>query len=915
MIRGLLALLLVSCSVALVVQAQVTDSLIRQELAARGISEQIFLEKMRARGVDYTSVEQIPPGEIENLQTIVQEVISEIESERTEELPPVISEDIPSGPTNPNPDDNRESVRENVQDALSEGASIEEAVAEEVIEAQPNLPPAKIYGQDIFRNGTLKVFRQADNIKARSSYVLGPSDEITISIYGTSIYENTFMIDANGYIKPSLMPRIYLKGLSFEAATRKLRTTFSRFYRFTTEEFEVSLRHARTISIGIFGEVFNPGTYTISSINSAFNAIVASGGPTDIGTIRNIKWIREDGEMEKIDVYEYMNDPTVAESFYLSENDIIQVPIAERVVSIQGAVNRPMRFELIEDEQLNKLIEYAGGLTSNAYRQLMQVRRFENDQQKVLDVSYRDLVSRGGDFTLQNGDVILVRTIPAPYRNYVEINGAVLLPGEYEFEDGMRVLDLVQKGQLEEEAERSEVYLRRSNLDGTYDFNRIRLEEVLNNSSSPDNVLLTPGDQITVYRRSQYVDQYNVTVSGAVRNPGSFAYDPSSTMRVRDLIQLAGGLQAEATEFGYLTRSNLATNEPEYIRINIGEVIGNPASNDNIILQAQDQLLVQNQAAFIEEATLRVAGAVRSPGTYRYDASMTLRDLITLANGLRLEAASNRVEVSRIVIEENEPTATVIATLSLDENLNPIGDPGFALQPYDQVFVRTVPEFEFQKTVYLSGEIRFPGPYTLITDNERITSVIRRAGGVTQEGFPEGATLVRSQQDIGPIVIQLHEVLQNDRSESNIILQDGDVIDIPKIKDIVTLRGAINTSELYRTELIGPNNTVNVIYDGNRSARYYIDQFAGGFSKNGDKSMVTVEYPNGEIRKSKSIGPFRVYPKVEKGAVVQVGTKPVKEDSVPGEREEVDWGRVLSDAVAQATAVLTLILLLDRASQ
>ncbi|MDH3648483.1 MAG: SLBB domain-containing protein [Saprospiraceae bacterium] len=913
MIRWIVFGFLIFCTVSGSLDAQVTDELIQKELAARGIDEEVFRSKMRERGIDYTSVDQIPASQMAELQQIVQEVISEIELLQNPETP--LDNKQPENVITPPAETARESVREHVEEALIEGASLEEAVAEEAIRERPNLPPGKIYGQEIFRDGTLKVFRQADNIKARSSYQVGPGDEITISIYGTSIYENTFMIDANGYIKPSLMPRIYLKGLAFEAATRKLRSTFSRFYRFRNDEFEVSLRHARTISVGIFGEVFNPGTYTISSINSAFNAIVASGGPTDIGTIRNIKWIKENGVVEQIDVYQYMNDPTVAESFYLNENDIIQIPIAERVVGIAGAVNRPMRYELVEGEDLMQLIDYAGGLTPDAYRQLFQLKRFENDQQQVIDIAYSDLVARNGDFSLKNGDQITVRLIPAPYRNFVEINGAVLLPGEYQFEEGMRVLDLIRKGTLEEGAERSEVYLRRSNLDGTSNFNRVQLNEVLQNSGSPENVLLVPGDRITVYSRSQFVDQYNVDVNGAVRNPGSFQYDPSSTMRVRDLIQLAGGLEAGATAFGYLTRINLSTNEPEYIRVDIEEVIGNPASNDNIALQARDQLLIQNQTAFIEEATLRVAGAVRSPGTYRYDESMTMKDLITLANGLRLEAAANRVEVSRIVIEQNEPTATIIATLALDEDLSPIDDPGFSLQPYDQVFVRTVPEFEFQKTVYLSGEVRFPGPYTLIADNERITSVIDRAGGLTREGFPEGATLVREQDGIGPIVIQLAEVLNNERSESNIILQNGDAIDVPKIKDIVILSGAINTTELYRSELIGSDNAVNVIYDGEKSARYYIDQFAGGFADNGDRSKVTVEYPNGEIRKSKLIGPFRVYPKVDKGAIVHVGVKPPKQDAIGGEKEDVDWGRVLSDAVAQATAVLTLILLLDRAAR
>src|SRR5690606_26130921 len=134
------------------------------------------------------------------------------------------------------------------------------------------------------------------------------------SIWGTSIFERTYVIDESGYISPSAMPRIYLKDLNFKAAKDKLMRNFAAFNRFQPDEFEVSLRYARTITIGIFGEVFTPGSHTVSAINSAFNALVAAGGPTDIGTLRNIKWIRNDGSVERIDVYKYMQDPTIADN-------------------------------------------------------------------------------------------------------------------------------------------------------------------------------------------------------------------------------------------------------------------------------------------------------------------------------------------------------------------------------------------------------------------------------------------------------------------------------------------------------------------------------------------------------------------------------------------------------------------------
>ena len=890
--------------------AQVTEAYLQQQLVERNIDETVFRQKLKDRGIMYESLEEVPAERYGEVEQIVKEILAEMEGEQG--VPDLL--DLSTDPVEIIPQETQEVVDE-VKESVLDGASIAEAVAEEVQEKEPDAPPAQIYGQQIFRNQSLQVFRQADNIKPRDSYRLGSGDEVTISIWGVSVFERTFTIDERGYIKPDLMPRIFLKDMAFGAAKAKLRSTFKRFMRFNDDQFEVSLRFARTVSVGIFGEVFNPGNHTISAINSAFNALVAAGGPTDIGTVRNIKWINSEGDVRQIDVYAYMADPSVAHDFYLGENDILQVPLSERVIEITGAIRRPMRYELVDGEELLKLVEYAGGFKPDAYREILQLKRFENDQQKVIDINFNQLVSSGGDFSLRNGDILTVRTIPSPYRNFIEIVGAVELPGQYEFSQGMRVLDLLNKGRLTDESERSFAVLRRNNRDGTSNFERIELPQLLQNPLAPENILLAPGDQLSIYAKGNFVDPYTFDVTGEVRAPGSFEYDPSQNLRVRDAVLLAGGLLPNATDFAYIIRRDLETNEPEYLSLQIREVMNNPLSGNNIAMEPGDRLQIQSQVNFLDQAEVKIDGAVRNPGAFPFDESMSIRDLVLLANGLRLEAASNRVEVSRLVIEENTPTKTVIANIELDDNLMPTGNTDFELQPYDQVFVRTVPEFEFQRTVQVTGEVRFPGPYNLISDNESISSIIQRAGGITNEAFPEGASLVRAQgQMAGPIIIQLDQALSNASSPSNIIMRQGDHIHIPKIRDFVSIYGAVNTSEKFAQELVGPENRVTVIYDGPRSARHYIESFAGGFASSGDRKNVTVEYANGRIRKSKDFGLFQVYPKVKKGAIVHVANKPPKPpEQAEAEREKIDWGVVLRDAVTQATAVLTLILLIDRA--
>ena len=892
-------------------QAQVTEAYLQQQLAERNIDETVFRQKLRDRGVAYNSLAEVPTSRYAEVELIVKEILAEMEAGANGGRDLL---DLSTDPSEIIPEQTQEIV-DDVKKSVIEGSTVEEAVAEEVQEDEGTAPPAKIYGQEIFRNKTLKVFRQADNIKPRETYRLGTGDEVTISIWGVSVFERTFTLDENGYIKPDLMPRIFLKDLTFASGREKLKSTFARFMRFNDDQFEVSLRFARTVSIGIFGEVFSPGNHTISAINSAFNALVASGGPTDIGSVRKIKWIRSDGSVRQIDVYEYMADPSIATDFYLAENDILQIPISERVVEITGAINRPMRYELTSGEELQQLITYSGGFRPNAYKEVIQLRRYENDQQKVIDINYNQITASGSDFSLRNGDVIAIKTIPSPYRNFVEVVGTVELPGEYEFTEGMRINDLLGRGKLMDESERNFAVLRRNNRDGTSNFERINLLEILRNPSSAQNLLLAPSDHLTIYSKGNFVDSYVFSVSGQVRQPGTFTYDPSQNLRIRDAVLMAGGLNPGATDFAYIIRADLETQEPEYLSINMEDIMASSTATDNIPLLPGDQLRIQSKASFLDQAEVKIVGAVRNPGAFAYDESMTMRDLILLANGLRIEAASNRVEVSRLLIEQNVPTKVVVANLKLDENYMTQGDPTFALQPYDQVFVRSVPEFEFQKTVTLAGEVRFPGPYNLISDNETITSIIKRAGGITAEAFPEGASLVRSQGPMpGPIVIQLEDALSNNKSLSNIIMKEGDRIVIPKIHDFVSIYGAVNTSERFSPELLGPENRITVVFDGQRSARHYIEKFAGGFSNDGDRRSVTVEYANGRIRKSTNLGLFQVYPKVEKGAIVHVSNKPPKPDEkAPGEKEDIDWGSVLKDAVTQATLVLTLILLIDRA--
>jgi protein involved in polysaccharide export with SLBB domain len=343
------------------------------------------------------------------------------------------------------------------------------------------------------------------------------------------------------------------------------------------------------------------------------------------------------------------------------------------------------------------------------------------------------------------------------------------------------------------------------------------------------------------------------------------------------------------------------------------QALERPNSADNITLQPNDELKVQSRTLFVDEANVKVSGAIRQPGEYPWDKTLTLRDVLTLAGGLKIEAASNRVDVFRIQLNGNEEVRTVVATIEVDKNLNTPDDASanFQLQPYDNIVVRSIPEFNFQKMVTITGEVKYPGPYALTDKNEKLIQVIQRAGGTTAEAFPAGATVYRQQDNIGYIVIRLEEAVKNASSNYNIILKDGDLIEIPKTKDIVTIRGATQSSDLYPEKILA-GGKINVAFDGNRSVLYYVDKYAAGVGKDGRKRLISVEHPNGQIERTKDYFFYKSYPTVQKGSIITVGYVEKKKELDKVERKPIDWSKVLADSVAQATALLTLIILVQR---
>lgn len=880
------------------IPATVNEQMVRAELQRRNLDEEEVRTKLAERGIN---IDNVRPEELPALQRVLEEIVREIEQEK------LAAEQVPAADSVPPPKDSLGMIK-------SANATMRDPSKKDTIVSRADTND--IYGHHLFRDKSLPVFTETKNVQPPDDYRLSAGDEIAVSIFGASQTDLKFRIDAEGFIKPDRLPRIYLKGISLRQARELMRNRFRQFYIFGSDQFALSLSEARTITVNIFGEVAQSGSYTLPAVNTAFNALMAAGGPTDRGSVRNIKLIRN-GQEKIVDVYEFLSNPSVQSDFFLENNDIILIPVAERIVRLSGAVNRPMFYELKAGENLQKLIQYAGGLLPKAYTQLVQLERFADNQERLIDLPLQDLITRGTDFDLSNGDRLIVKEIPRPIENYVSIEGEVALAGRYELIAGMTLKDLLNKGLLTENSRRDIAFLLRQNPDSTIRLEKVNLELAFTSTTAADNPVLKPQDRLVVYSLARFADKSTISVIGAVRRPiETYPFDPARSINVSEALILAGGLLPNAAETAYITRTDTSNQKiKDYIRINVYEALNNPDSPNNIILQPFDIIEVSTRDRFADAYMVQVRGAVREPGEFHYDSNMTLRDLLLLAGGLRQEAATNRIDIFRLNIEPNQPTRTFVTTVEVDKDYNLIGPQAQnlpRLQPFDQVVVRQAPEFELQRTVSVEGEVVYPGVYALISDNEKLSEIVARAGGLTREAFPEGASLYRSWENTGFVVTKLDQALGNPRSNFNLVLKEEDVLVIPKMKDLVTIRIlGTRASEQYPDKFIR-SGRVSVAFQGEKNAKWYVDEYAAGLTKEARKRWITVEHPNGGIEKTEHFLLFNTYPKVSKGSTVTVGVKHPKPERPARERDRLTMKEVLGESLAAITSVLTLVLLVQQ---
>lgn len=640
----------------------------------------------------------------------------------------------------------------------------------------------EVFGRNIFNNQML-TFQPNMNMATPSNYSLGAGDEVVIDVWGASQQTFTETISPDGVIVIEGVGPCQIGGMSVNEATAYLRSRLGKFY--SDCNIQLSLGSTRSIQVQVMGEVNVPGTYTLSSLSSAFNALYAAGGVSDIGTLRDIKVYRDGRQLASIDVYDLLLNGKSKGNVILADNDIIVVGPYDALVEIRGKVKRPMFYEMKKNESLSTLLGYSGGFTGDAYKKNMRVTRKNGSEYSIHTVGEFDWNS----FTMDDGDSVYVDSVIARYSNMVEIRGAVFHAGMFQ-------------------------------MDG-------------------------------------------------------------SINTVRELVRAAEGLREDAFTARAVMHRQKDDLSLEVLPVDIKGVMDGTVAD--IPLRKNDVLFIPSKTDMDGDRTLNISGEVNYPGLYVYADNTSLEDLVLQAGGLTEAASTVKVDVYRRINDadamEDNNELTETYTFALKDGFVIDGEPGFILQPFDQVVVRRSPTYTEQKNVSVTGAVNFSGYYAMTNKNYRLTDLVKAAGGLSSLAYGKGArlerrmtederrqqeaslraaqislyeeamqnedknydlqradSLLQMKLDVGtifPVAINLEAALKNPGSIDDLQLREGDRLVVPQYSSTVKISGDVM-------------HPISMNYKKGESLKYYI-KHAGGYGDNARKSRVYVIYMNGAV--------------------------------------------------------------------
>ena len=703
-----------------------------------------------------------------------------------------------------------------------------------------------VFGKSFFERTTSFQFRQLENGAVGSDYRLGPGDEVVLLITGD--VEATYRLDVNrsGMILIPDIGQVSVSGLTMADLENRLYDRLSEVYSGisrggdATTHFDLSLGALRTIAVYVSGEVEKPNRYPLSSVATLLEALHAAGGPTNIGSLRKVRVERGQANLGEFDLYSYFVDGTSSGDIRLENGDLIFVPPVENQVILVGEVLREAIFEMLKGETAADLLKFAGGLSPDATRVGTVDRRLPLEERQtgleriLLDFPTNTNVEAEGahSFEMFPGDSVTIHRVGAPYPELCEEND-------------------------------------------------------LGPDSLESDVLVCKEDS---YLPPNFVRNW-AEVAGAVWSPGVYQLKPEQTLS--DLLETAGGVRPDRfPSIIHISRINQDTGQRSLIRTQLG-------SASEVTLEEFDRVTLFGQDSLLVPDSVSIFGYILEPGRYPFQSEMTAEDLILQAGGFQRGAIPWEAEVVEPSFNgSSDGFLSYSSTVSLSADL-PYPDSSVAwpeasslpaitagdtpLGPGYEVYIRKLPNYETVRHVNITGEVMRPGTYVLQRNNERLTSIINRAGGLTEDAYPEGGRVTREGTPVGTDFVSAI----NGNQEEDLVLADLDEILIPVYDPTILVEGAVAFQSRMR-------------YREGMDLSEVIEN-AGGYIYDADAGRVSVEYMNGQRSTvKKTLWLFKSSPPIEPGSRISVPLK----SQAPG--SGFDWNSALSGTLATLSAFATI---------
>jgi protein involved in polysaccharide export with SLBB domain len=560
--------------------------------------------------------------------------------------------------------------------------------------------------------------------------------------------------------------------------------------------------------------------------------------------------------------------------------------LRSKLVYVIGEVEVPGAYQVPGSATVFSALFRAGGpALSGSFRQV-QIRR-DNDVVRTVDLyDYLLKGDKAGDIRLEQGDVIFVPVVGSQ----VTVTGSVRRPAIYEIKGNESLVDAVAfAGGVEAQAAVERIQIDRILPPGQRQPGRERtlIDVALADLTQGRAISLIDGDRVRISTISD-ARRNRVAVTGDIHRPGEYEFRPGMT--ALDLIRAAQGLLPTAyTPIAHIVRLNPTDSTTAMIQVTLTDSSSTDYAS-RIVLNDLDELVVFSRARLANPRTIEIFGHVKNPGTYAFSDGMTIQDLVLLAGGFLEGADERQAEVARRAGLELRDSLAVIRRVQIDLGMQSASKSSkdaddVELEHGDQVFVRRLPGYQPLSTVEIVGEVVYPGPYTVESRKERISDLIKRAGGLTPEGYADGFRLFR---DGKPVAVNFTKVLEKPGRADDLFIEPGDRMEIPRIDPTVLVTGAVQFESRVR-------------YEKGLSVQDYLSR-AGGVREDGNAGRVSVRYANGELRTPGRVLWVKSYPKVEPGSTITV---PIKATAT-GFNWDQFLGRTMTVLSTLATVVLTI---------